>query len=211
MSCTRVVIADRFPIYLRGLTGVLCEDGGFEVVATCCGSTECIQAIRNLSPDIALVDISMPSVSGILAAATFEGSCTRVVLLSAAAEANELVTAEISGAYDVVHKEAPAKLLIGCLRRAAASRRILPLAPFRDESRQKQERSARKRDEANTFAALTERERQIVHLVSEGLSNKEIGRRLDITVGTIKAHLHNIYDKLAINNRTTLAALAVSR
>jgi two-component system, NarL family, nitrate/nitrite response regulator NarL len=210
MSSTRVVIADRSPIFLRGLRGVLREDGGFDVVASCCGGVECIQAIRNLSPDIALVDISIPGVSGILAAATFEGSCTRVILLIAAVEAQGLVTAEVSGAYGVVTKEAPPELLIGCLRQAAAGHRISPL-PSKDESRQQQGRSAPKRNEINTLAALTERERQIVQLVSEGLSNKEIGRRLDISDGTIKAHLHNIYDKLAINNRTTLAALAISR
>ena len=58
---------------------------------------------------------------------------------------------------------------------------------------------------------LTDRERQIMRLVSEGLSNKEIGRRLNITDGTIKVHLHNIFQKLEINNRTVLATLAISR
>jgi two-component system nitrate/nitrite response regulator NarL len=57
---------------------------------------------------------------------------------------------------------------------------------------------------------LTGRERQIVDLVSQGLSNREVGRQLRLSVGTVKVHLHNIYQKLAINNRTTLAALAVS-
>jgi two-component system nitrate/nitrite response regulator NarL len=151
----------------------------------------------------------MPSVSGILAAATFEGSCTRVVFLIAPEQAHELVTSEVSGAYGVIPKEAPAELLIGCLQQVAAGRRILPLASLRDE--QQQGSSARKRNWVNTLAALTDREREIVQLVSEGLSNKEIGRRLDISDGTIKAHLHNIYDKLAINNRTALVALAISR
>jgi two-component system nitrate/nitrite response regulator NarL len=59
--------------------------------------------------------------------------------------------------------------------------------------------------------ALTEREHQIMELVSEGLSNKEIGRRLRITDGTIKVHLHHIFKKLEISNRTVLAALAVSQ
>jgi len=60
-------------------------------------------------------------------------------------------------------------------------------------------------------AVLTERERQIMGLVSEGLSNKEIGRRLNVTDGTIKVHLHHIFQKLDISNRTSLAALAVSQ
>jgi two-component system nitrate/nitrite response regulator NarL len=61
------------------------------------------------------------------------------------------------------------------------------------------------------LTALTERERQIMRLVSEGLSNKEIGRRLNTTDGTIKVHLHNIFQKLEISNRTVLAALAISQ
>jgi two-component system nitrate/nitrite response regulator NarL len=61
------------------------------------------------------------------------------------------------------------------------------------------------------LVALTERERQIMRLVSEGLSNKEIGRRLNIADGTIKVHLHHVYRKLEISNRTVLAALAISQ
>ena len=57
--------------------------------------------------------------------------------------------------------------------------------------------------------AITERERQIIHLISEGLSNKEIGRQLNVCEGTIKIHLHHIFQKLAIHNRSALAALAV--
>jgi two-component system, NarL family, nitrate/nitrite response regulator NarL len=63
----------------------------------------------------------------------------------------------------------------------------------------------------NALTVLTERERQIMRLVSEGLSNKEIGRRLNISDGTIKQHLHHIYQKLEISNRTVLAALAISQ
>ncbi|MDH2403146.1 LuxR C-terminal-related transcriptional regulator [Bradyrhizobium sp. SSUT18] len=63
----------------------------------------------------------------------------------------------------------------------------------------------------NGLTALTERERQIMRLVSEGLSNKEIGRRLSIADGTIKVRLHNIFQKLEISNRTVLAAIAISQ
>jgi len=61
-----------------------------------------------------------------------------------------------------------------------------------------------------SLATLTVRERQIVHLVSKGLSNREVASRLNLAEGTIKAHLHNIYQKLPINNRTALAVLSVS-
>ncbi|MDH2355974.1 response regulator transcription factor [Bradyrhizobium sp. SSUT112] len=70
---------------------------------------------------------------------------------------------------------------------------------------------AREHNTENALTALTDRERQIMRLVSEGLSNKEIGRRLNIADGTIKVHLHNIFQKLEISNRTVLAALAISQ
>jgi RNA polymerase sigma factor (sigma-70 family) len=63
----------------------------------------------------------------------------------------------------------------------------------------------------NVLAVLTDREREIMRLVSEGLSNKAIARRLNISHGTIKVHLHHMYQKLEINNRTVLAALAISQ
>jgi len=209
MGCVSVILADRYPVFLCGLISVLREQDDFDIVASCCNGTECIQAIRNLSPRIALLDISMPGLSGleILATAASEGLCTRVLLLTASMEAHELATAAARGAYGVVPKDTSPETLIGCLRRVAAGRRMLP---FSGEE-QVQGRRARNGDNQDILSLLTERERQIMQLVSEGLSNKEIGHWLEISDGTIKVHLHNIYQKLSINNRTTLAALAMCR
>jgi two-component system nitrate/nitrite response regulator NarL len=92
------------------------------------------------------------------------------------------------------------------LRQVAEGQRLLPLpSPERAVS---QEQSA---ITENALTTLTDRERQIMRLVSEGLSNKEIGRRLNISEGTIKVHLHHIFQKLEISNRTVLAALAISQ
>ncbi len=213
MVCVTVIIADRYPVFLCGLTSVLREQDDFDIVASCCDGTKCIQAIRKLSPHIALLDISMPGLSGleILGTAASEGLCTRVLLLTASMEAHELATAAARGAYGVVPKDASPETLIRCLRRVAAGRRMLPFVSSGEELRQVQGRGARNGDARNMLSMLTERERQIMQLVSEGLSNKEVGHWLDISDGTIKVHLHNIYQKLAINNRTTLAALAMCR
>jgi two-component system, NarL family, nitrate/nitrite response regulator NarL len=90
------------------------------------------------------------------------------------------------------------------LRQVAAGRR-LPVRPSRPgEARATTDISEK------ALAGLTKRERQIVELVSAGLPNKDVGRQLNLTAGTIKVHLHNIFSKLAINNRTALTALAVS-
>jgi two-component system nitrate/nitrite response regulator NarL len=213
MGCVSVILADRYPVFLCGLISVLREQDDFDIVASCCNGIECIQAIRNLSPRIALLDISMPGLSGleILATAASEGLCTRVLLLTAAMEARELATAAARGAYGVVPKDASPETLIDRLRRVAAGRRMLPSLLPGEELRQVQGGRARNGDTQDIRSLLTERERQIMQLVSEGLSNKEIGHWLDISDGTIKVHLHNIYQKLSINNRTTLAALSMCR
>ena len=213
MGRVSVIIADRFPIFLCGLASILLEQDDFDIVASCCNGTECIQAIRKLSPHLALLDISMPGQSGleILATTAAEGLRTRVLLLTASMEAHELAIAAARGAYGVVPKDASPETLIRCLRRVAAGRRMLPFVSSGEEPRRVQGRPARNRDTQDKLSLLTERERQIMQLVSEGLSNKEIGHWLDISDGTIKVHLHNIYQKLAINNRTTLAALAMCR
>ena len=173
----------------------------FRSVASYCDGAECMQAIRDLSPDIALIDMFLPGVTGlgILAAATSECLRTRVVLLTASVGDYELVSAAAWGAYGVVTMEAAPEMLVHFLQQIAAGR-LLRLALLDAKHRHEQERCAR--------TVLTERERQIIELVSDGLSNKEVGRRLDLSAGTIAVHLHRIYQKLQINNRTALAASA---
>lgn len=212
MACVSIVLADRYPVFLRGLISVLREQDDFDIVASCCNGTECVRAIRDLSPRIALLDISMPGLSGlqVLATAASEGLRTRVLLLTSSMEAHELATAAARGAYGAVPRDASPETLIGYLRQVAAGRKILPFLSD-EEPRHVQGRRTRNGDAQDILSLLTERERQIMQLVSEGLSNKEIGHWLEISDGTIKVHLHNIYQKLSINNRTTLAALAMSR
>lgn len=210
MRCVTVVIADRHPVVVYGLTGLLGAENDFKVVASCNDGKKCLQAIRDLSPDIALLDIFMPGLTGldILAAATSEHLSTRIVFLTASAEDRELIIAAARGAYGVILKEAGPEVLVQCLRQVAAGRRLLPLA--NSDSPRLQDLSAGNASTENVLTVLTDRERQIMHLVSEGLSNKEVGRQLNISDGTIKVHLHHIYQKLAISNRTALAALAFS-
>jgi len=200
MRCVKVVVADRHPVVVHGLMSVLGAESDFAVVASCYDGRKCLQAIRDLSPDIAVLDILMPGLAGldILAATTSEHLPTRIVFLTASAEDRDLIIAAARGAYGVVLKEAAPNVLVHCLRQVAAGRRLLPVASTGSVVTE------------NVLTALTERERQIMHLVSEGLSNKEAARQLNISDGTIKVHLHHIYQKLAISNRTALAALAFS-
>jgi two-component system, NarL family, nitrate/nitrite response regulator NarL len=210
MHCTSVVIADRHPVVLQGLTKLLGAQSGFKVVACCSDGTNCIEAIRSLVPDIAILDISMPGLSGleILAIANSESLRTRLVLFAASVEEHELVMSAAAGGYGVILKDVAPEILVQSLRQVAAGQRLLP-GLSSDQAVPREQGNVAIRE--NVLAVLTDRERQIMRLVSEGLSNKAIGRRLNIADGTIKVHLHNIYQKLEINNRTVLAALAISQ
>jgi len=151
-------------------------------------------------PDIAILDISMPGLTGleILTIVNSERLPTRLVFF----------TASIEGTYGVIPKDVELEILVQSLRQVADGQRLFPL-PSSDQTASREQRNIAVSD--NALTVLTDRERQIMRLVSEGLSNKEIGRRLNISDGTIKQHLHHIYQKLEISNRTVLAALAITQ
>ena len=205
MGCVSIVVADGCSVFLCGLISVLSSEHDFDVVARCRNGVESLHAIRDLSPDIALLDSSMPAGSGVnvLASAISEGSQTRIVLLAARAELRSIF-AVANGAYGIVPRDVLPEVLIRDLRQVAAGRRLSIRASRPGEAGATTDASEK------ALAGLTERECQIVKLVSAGLPNKEVGRQLNLTAGTVKVHLHNIFSKLAINNRTALTALAVS-
>lgn len=207
MRRTSVVIADRHPVVLQGLSNVLGAAADFNVVASCSDGTSCIEAIRNLAPDIAIVDPAMPELAAarILSTVNSENCSTHLVFF-AASEDCELVLTATPVTCSIILKDMDPETLVRSLRHIANGHNVLPSTP--SESIVSQERGA---NSENGLTTLTERERQIMRLVSEGLSNKEIGRRLSIADGTIKVHLHNIFQKLEISNRTVLAALAISQ
>jgi DNA-binding NarL/FixJ family response regulator len=210
MQCISVVIADRHPVVLLGLTNLLGPENGFKVVASCSDGTSCLEAIRNLLPDIAIFDISMPGLTGleILAVVNSESLPTRLVFFTASIEDRELVESAAEGAYGVIPKDVAPDILVQSLRQVAEGQRLLPLPSSGQTETQARGSIA---IAESVLTVLTDRERQIMGLVSEGLSNKEIGRRLNIADGTIKVHLHHIFQKLEISNRTVLAALAISQ
>jgi DNA-binding NarL/FixJ family response regulator len=205
MRRTSLVIADRHPVVLQGLSNVLGAAADFNIVASCSDAASCIEAIRNLAPDIAIVDPAMPELAAarILSTVNSENHSTHLVFF-VASEDCELVLAATPVTCSIILRDTDSEALVQSLRHIANGHNVLPSAP--SESIVSQGTNSE-----SGLTTLTERERQIMRLVSEGLSNKEIGRRLSITDGTIKVHLHNIFQKLEISNRTVLAALAISQ
>src|SRR5437870_12287855 len=135
-------------------------EGGFEVVASCSDGRSCIEAIRNLLPDIALLDISMPGLTGleILAIANSESLSTRLVFFTASVEDCELVISAEAGAYGVILKDVAPEILVQSLRQVADGQRLLPLLPS-DQTVPREQRNVAITE--NVLMVLTDRERQI--------------------------------------------------
>src|ERR1700730_1615452 len=140
MRCTTVVIADRHPVVLQGLRNVLGAQYGFKVIACCTDGTSCIEAIRSLVPDIAILDVSMPDLTGleILAIANSENLSTRLVFFTASSADRELIIAAAAGAYGVILKDAAPEALVQSLRENVLKvlthreREIMPLVCPKD-------------------------------------------------------------------------------
>src|SRR5258705_596920 len=163
MHSTSVVIADRHPVVLQGLTNVLTAESGFKIVACCSDGTDCIEAIRSLVPDIAILDISLPGLTGLEILANSENLSTRLVFFTASVEDRELIVSAAAGAYGVILKDVAVEILVQSLREIADGQRLLPLPTVPREQ-------GNVADTENVLTVLTERERQILRLVFRGLA-----------------------------------------
>lgn len=208
--CVRLVIADRQPIVLQGLKSVFAAQHDFEVVASCSLGTSCLDAIRNWAPDVALLADTLPDLtaSEILAIATAENLPTRLVFFAEAEGNDDLTAAIATGACAAISKYSNPDTMLRSLRLMAECTSALPERSQNLSPNGKESESAKIQKK---LGLLTHREGQIVRLVSEGLSNKEIARKLNVSQGTVKVHLYNIFQKLEISNRTVLATIAVLR
>ena len=195
-----LAIADDHPIVLSGLENLLCLEKDFKIVAQCQTGEETLQAVRKNQPDILILDIRMPGKSGldVLRQIRKEGLRTRVIFLTAALDEEQALEAVRLGICGVVLKEMAPKLLIQCIRKVHAGGQWLERSSFGHALETVIRREAGAREIGGT---LTPREIEIVRLLAGGLRNKEIGKRLFISEGTVKIHLHHIFDKLKLNSR----------
>jgi DNA-binding NarL/FixJ family response regulator len=203
----RLVLVDRLPIVLQGLKSILGTQRDFDVVAAASDGTSCLDAIRNLSPDVALIGDTLPDLTAaeILAIAKAERLSTRLVFFTESDTDHDLTAAIAAGACSAISKYAAPGTMLQSLRLMTKSGVLLKQS---DLSPTGKEADGGGKIE-KMLELLTPRERQIARLVSEGMSNKEIARRLDVSQGTVKVHLHNIFPKLEITNRTVLATISL--
>ena len=194
----RLVLVDDHPIVLAGLDRLFAETPDVEVVARCQTGREALEATRTMKPDLVLLDLKLPDISGIEVLKTIraERLPVRVVLLSAAAMADDVAAARELAADGLLYKDLSPSELVVEVGKAAAG-----LKPFPPEVAEEPSVRALR-------TSLSSRELQVVKAVSAGLRNRAIAEQLGIAEGTVKLHLHNIYEKLGIDSRLELMLLA---
>jgi len=198
-----VVVADDHPFILRGVSDFLKSASNIRVVDTCSDGARALESIRDKKPGVAILSASLPKMSGldVLMAAHREDLSTRIILLAATVEARDIITAMAEGAHGFLLKDSQPDELLRCVYDVAAGRKCLPFELL-ERSREK---ASNKPNHVPIETLLTPREWKIMALAAEGLSNREIARRLKVTTGTAKVHLHHIFRKIGVKNRTSLA------
>jgi DNA-binding NarL/FixJ family response regulator len=199
----RLVLADDHPLVLNGVENLLRLEADFKIAARCKDGVEALEAVRRHRPDIAILDIRMPGKDGLAIAREIltKKLPTRVVLYTAELDEDQLLDAIRAGVQGIVLKEMPPKLLVQCVRKVHAGEQWLE----RRSTSLSLEKLLRREAGAREIASLlTPRETSMVRMVARGLRNKEIADKLCISEGTVKVHLHNIYEKLHVDSRLAL-------
>jgi DNA-binding NarL/FixJ family response regulator len=198
-----LVLADDHPIVLSGLENMFRRERDCRVVASCVDGIEAMRAITRYRPDVAVLDLRMPRMHGlaVLRQIHTEKLATRTVLLAALLEDDDLLEAVRLGVRGVVLKEMAPTLVVQCVREVHAGGQWLEKRSVTQAIDKLIRREEATRDMAKI---LTPRELQIAGAVASGLRNKEIADKLGIAEGTVKIHLHVIYEKLKIDGRLAL-------
>jgi len=206
-SETRVLIADDHPLYRDGLARHIAERSDLRLIGEAADGAEALDVIRDLRPDVAVVDLKMPRVDGIRVAATasHETPETRVIILSAYLESALVFRALAAGAQAFLSKDADRSEVCDAIVAVARGDVVLPSGLH---SGLVEEIRARAGDDA---PPLTVREREVLELVASGASAPEIGERLHLSTGTIKSHLSHLYEKLGVSDRAAAVAEAMRR
>ncbi|HEU4672484.1 MAG TPA: response regulator transcription factor [Candidatus Limnocylindrales bacterium] len=200
----RIVVADDHPLYRDGVVRTL-REAGFDVVAEASTGRDAVAAVSRFAPDLALFDVAMPGGGVAAARAASEASpTTRVVMLTVSEAHDDLVAAIEAGAAGYVLKGVAGRELVAILRQVAGGDRYI-------SSRLAFEALGRRpatETEPDPLAELTVREREILDLVAEGLSNAEIGDRLALAEKTVKHYMTLVLGKLDARSRVEAALIA---
>lgn len=201
----RVLLADDHGVVRKGVRDFLEEEPDLDVVGEASDGAQAVDMALALRPDVVVMDIKMPHLSGIEATKRIKATAPEVRVLALSAYDDDPYVWGLleAGASGYVLKTAESRELISAIRAVAAGRSALDpaIAP----------RIIARAARPTTSSELTEREREVLHLAARGLTNKQIGHDLDISDRTVQNHLANIYAKLNVQSRTEAVTAALQR
>ena len=202
-----VVVADDHPLYRDGVVRALTASGQVDVVAEAGDGRAALNVIRDLVPDVALVDYRLPELDGVAIAHAVrrDGLATRVLLVSAFTDSGVVYKALETGASGFLPKEARREEIVDGVLACARGEHVLPpgvAAGLVAEIRLRKQHDT---------PVLTDREQEILRLIADGNSLPEIAKQLFLGVTTVKTHVQHLYEKLGVSDRAAAVAVAMRR
>ena len=200
-DCITILIVDDHPVVCSGLTSMLGAHQEFEVVGSAASGEEALTMIEECHPRIVLLDLRMPGMDGIgvLRAVRRMNSPPRVIILTSFEKDEDIYRAIREGAHGYLVKDTTESEMVAAISIVDAGKRYIP------------HHIAARLADRMTRSDLTSRELQILELVAQGATNKEIGRELNISDNTVRHHVNSIMEKLEVSDRTEAVAIAIRR
>lgn len=208
----RILIAEDHAIVREGIRRLLAAESDLDVVGEAADGAAAVELTESLRPDVVCMDISMPRMNGVEATQRIKSLMPNVAVVILTMHEDEAYAYELmkAGASGYVLKRASARDLVDAVRAVAGGHTFLhPLIAQRLVS--EYDAGSGRDDERRRFDGLTERERQVVRLIADGLTNRDIAERLHISVKTVETHRTHIMEKLDLHDRAHLVRYAVRK
>jgi two-component system response regulator NreC len=208
----RILLADDHTVMRRGLRLLLDSHDGFKVVAEASDGREALAQAESLRPDVAVLDVAMPNLSGIEAAQRIVTTLphTAIVILSMHSDEGYVLRALKAGAKGYLLKDSAEGDLVDAIQAVHAGKAFFS-PEISNMLVEDYVRELRARGAADSFELLTAREREILQMLAEGKSNKEIASMLNLSLYTIETHRRNLQDKLNLHSLAELILYAVRK